>query len=215
MEIQTTGFNPMYKLSLKITKMTVAVSIVTALVTSVTQGRANAVSFTDVPSGITYDITTVTGTYDDFINPASPKNFTKNFWWGGGSTKARAVATAVGSALGLPNNGYNSPNSNLPRNLSVGPWFAYNWNLNPSSLNYFDAIFYIPTVSDLGSDSLYFRLFATTAPTDQTGITWAIATPISVPEPDGIGGMLAMMAVGVGIVAKRRFTLAHDKNAES
>jgi hypothetical protein len=202
----------MYKLGLKITKMTVAVSIATALVTTISQGRAKAVSFTDTSSGTTYDITTVTGTYGEFIDPASPKNFTRNFWWGNG-TKASAVALAVGSALGTPNV-YTGPAPGLG-GVRIGPGFAYQWNLTSGDLNYFDASYYIPSQNRTISDSLYFRLLVTTRPTDSTGITWAIATPVSVPEPDGIGGTLAMMAVGAGTVAKRRFTLAHNKIAES
>jgi hypothetical protein len=188
----------------RIATMVTATSVASVLLTVMNQGQAKAITLCNgVGSctydylGQTYDIDTLTGTYNDLSSQLT--DTTHNFWWGGNPSLAQNVAGIISNNLGLPNSGG-----------AVSPLVAYDVSFSPFGVPAIDSFFYFSNTSTINPDSF----------NPGVSYTYAYATvqrpTKTAPEPSGIiGGLFASLAAGAGVVARRKLALAHKIDAAS
>lgn len=173
--------------SFSVTK-TLALTSLSAAATLLGVNPAQAFSVT--VGGSQWDVTTLTGSYND--NVAILQSQT---WWGD-NVRAQDFAYAVGESLGLPFNG------------QAGPFFVWLGDLDGSGPT---GISWVDSCQNYGSGSTsmswvdpcqnFGLLYSFVIPGDSSE-TYAIATAVTpVPEPLTIFGSIA--AVGFGAVCER------------
>lgn len=157
------------------------VALAAATATAATMAFANVAGAVQVTlDNLTYDVSTVSGTYDGLVASA----LSQNPWFGNGSL-ATSAASQVGADLGLPNLG--------------GIWGPYFTTGNSGNLvlgSFFDGSTILGSTSITTVDSLRTYAVATLAESEP------------VPEPVTILGTL--VAIGLGSVMKRKRSFGPD-----
>lgn len=144
--------------------------------------------------GTTYDITTLTGTFD-----ANEATLEGTPWYGNGPL-AQSIAAAVGTAFGTPQN-------NLEFGQNYGPFFGYQF-IPGFGVN--SAVFDIPDGSTSGSVTGIGWY-------DYISVTWAtgsVVPPATTPEPGTLSLTIAAM-LGLGLLAGMKRYRRNDLSTEA
>ena len=155
-------------------------SVFLGLLALMLSGVTRADSITVTVGGTTYDVTTLTGTFDD--NEATLEGTP----WFGNGTLAQSIAAAVGTFFGTPQN-------NLEYGQNYGPFFAIELVGGGGGVD--SAVFDIQDGQTSGS---------------VTGIAWypnisviwatgSVVPPVGTPEPGTLSLMIAAM-LGLGLL---------------
>ena len=173
------------KFNCSIAQLVAATSVASVITCVMAPGRATAVSL--VNNGITYDITTVTGTYGSFSAPVRTQ--ISSSFWSSDFNLALSSANSLGLLTGFPTPlfVYSEPSIGFP----LGLGFVFKPSFNSVGSGPIDN----PTVGS----------FAISTP--------QAAAATSVPEPTGIVGTL--FAAGVIIATRRKLSIVYKANARS
>jgi len=153
---------------------------------SLSPGSAQAYEVT--VSGIRYDVTTFTGSYDsNTSNFETPANSGVMPWWGD-SSAATAFATAVGTNLGFPNFG------------AIGPFFGISYDPVSNGVVY----------SGYFNGGTYTSDFTANNP-----VVWAKATLVSASAPGPLPLLGAAAAFGYSRQLRKRIKSAPGALASS
>ena len=156
--------------------------------------------------GLDYDVTTFTGSYNDHKSKFAQTPGGVMPWWGD-SSLATQFSNALGYSLGAPNS-IETLSAGSPKNINVGPYFAYNSIVDKITFLLSDtAATYHPNPSPL--------IFSVDL---NSSVTWAqVARQRDNPEPSAVPGPVpaigAFAAFGFSRKLRKRIKLSTNISA--
>lgn len=139
----------------------------------------------------TYDITTISSTFNDSASILSSEP------WFGNFELASEFTNAVGGGLGFPNQ-LDVSFGDIPAQLELAPYFTYFLGVDPDNPGGTFGFSALSEVKEFGT----FQFLGT--PVDQPFVFASATRAEGVPEPDGTAGLLVSGLFGLGIAAIRR-----------
>jgi hypothetical protein len=161
------------------------------------QARAYVVNI----GGQNYDVTTFTGSYNDHKSKFAQTPGGVMPWWGD-SSLATQFSNALGYSLGAPNS-IETLSAGSPKNINVGPNFAYNSIVDKITFLLTDtAATYHPNTSPL--------IFSVDL---NSSVTWAQVAPKTSTVPGPVPAIGAFAAFGFSRKLRKRIKLSTNISA--
>jgi hypothetical protein len=161
------------------------------------QARAYVVNI----GGQDYDVTTFTGSYNDHKSKFAQTPGGVMPWWGD-SSLATQFSNALGYSLGAPNS-IETLSADSPKNINVGPYFAYNSIVDKITFLLSDtAATYHPNTSPL--------IFSVDL---NSSVTWAQVAPKTPTVPGPVPVIGAFAAFGFSRKLRKRIKLSTNISA--